>query len=100
MAETPLTPETAAGGQELAVALVALPSWPLTGLPQHLTEPSDTSAQADSSPIAIAVTPLSPEMAMGVEEYTVVVPGPSTPPKLLPQQSTEPPDRSAHVTPL
>jgi len=57
--------------------------------------PPESSAQAEP-PTAIAVAPLRPETATGVEE-AVVVPLPSLPYPLSPQHSTVPPESTAQA---
>ena len=64
-----------------------------------MTVPPESTAQDRSDPVAMAVTWLRPVTGPGVEDV-VVVPFPSWPPLLSPQQSTVPPVRSAHANQL
>jgi len=76
------------------------PSWPASLLPQHSTAPPTTSAHAYSSPAEMAVTAVRLGMATGVVEVRLVVQEFRVPSRLslqLPQHSTVPFERSAHV---
>ena len=87
IAVTPLVrPVTSTGTLDWVV--VPLPSWPLRLLPQHLMPPVVVRAQVWLSPATIAATPLvRPETLTGVSEL-LVVPLPSCPVALSPQQRT------------
>ena len=87
MAVTPPRSETTTGVAEHAWSplhvsgpvVVPLPSSPYWLSPQHWTEPLERRAQAVwFSPTEMAVTPLRPETATGVDEL-VVMPLPRTP---------------------
>jgi hypothetical protein len=65
--------------------------------PQHFTAPADTNAHVKCPLAAIAVAPLTDDTVTAVE-LDVVVPSPSWPLVLAPQQRTDPSDdNSAHV---
>ena len=76
--------------------VVPSPSWPLKLTPQHSTAPPEITAQAEYSPMEMAVAPLRADTATGVPE-PVVVPLPNWPEVLSPQHSTVPPESSAQA---
>jgi len=63
-------PVTVTGALDEAVEL--LPSWPELLSPQHLTEPSESTAQVWSLPAATLVAVLMPVTVTGVAEPLVV----------------------------
>ncbi len=96
MAATPLArPKTAVG--VVRCVHVASPSWPLPLYPQQRTAPAVVSAQVWNMPAAMDTTPLPrPETGVGVDRAKVV-PSPSWPLPLYPQQTAPPPGVTAQV---
>jgi hypothetical protein len=58
------------------LTVVASPSWPTSLRPQATTVPSCSSASVCASPLAIALTPESPDTGAGDVRF-VVEPSPS-----------------------
>src|SRR5581483_3979247 len=87
---TPLVSPTTSTGV-LRVVVVPSPSWPLKLMPQHLTPPAVVSAQVNSLPAMIWVTPLDrPTTSTGVVRGVALVPSPSWPVRFSPQHLTPP----------
>src|ERR1051325_2952273 len=86
MATASVMPHTVTDGEP---AVGVPPSCPDPLPPQHFTVPSFITAQAKSSPSAIATAPVTPDTVIGVTE-SLVVPSPSAPRTLDPQQATLP----------
>jgi hypothetical protein len=77
--------------------VVPFPSWPELFSPQHNTVPVGERAHVWYPPAAIVAMPgPNPETPTGTELF-FVVPFPSWPEVLRPQQRTSPPAVSAHV---
>ena len=49
------------------------PSWPLSFVPQHCTDPSESTAQVKLLPAASAVTPPLPTKVMGPATPTMAL---------------------------
>jgi hypothetical protein len=95
MAVASATPLTATGVDD-EVCIIPFPNCPTQPSPQHTAEPSATLAHVWRSPAAIAVAPVTPLTATGVDE-SVRVPFPNCPAPLNPQHVTAPPVTIAHV---
>ena len=96
IALTLLDRPTTSTGVALSTA-VPLPSWPPSLAPQHLTPPPAVTTQVLMPPAAIATTgPPRPTTSTGVR-LPAVVPLPSWPERLRPQQLTPPAIVSAQV---
>jgi hypothetical protein len=92
MAIAPLTPGTVVGTADDCGEV--MPSCPLALFPQHCTPPP-TMAHAESKPAATAAADANPETDTGLSEYWIALP--SRPAAPLPQQSTAPLVRRAHL---
>jgi hypothetical protein len=66
-------------------------------LPQHWTVPFDRIAHVWKSPVAMALAPVTPVTATGVDERRIDVLVPSCPFVLPPQHWTVPLDSTAHA---
>jgi hypothetical protein len=92
---TPVSPLTTTGDPESTVS--PLPSAPPTFEPQHRTVASSSTAQVRLLPTPIDTAESMPATAVGAPSSPPMVPLPSCPSKLSPQQITCPPSVSAHV---
>ena len=97
VAPTPLVSPLTCTGVLLSVR-AALPSCPSLLNPQHLAAPVTRRAQAcEPLPVLMATTPLvSPLTCVGVD-FPTMVPSPTCPLSLKPQQFAAPVLRTAHV---
>ena len=78
-------------GDSLLVDVVPMPSCPTVLSPQHRTRVSAPSAQVKAPPVEIATAPVTPGTLAGrATPASLVVPLPSWPEPLLPQQLTVP----------
>jgi hypothetical protein len=98
-AVAPVTPTTSTGIEELLPEVPEperpLPSAPQEFAPQHFTAPPAMTTHAWSSPVLMAVAPVTPTTSTGVGEPSVF-PVPSFPKLLEPQHFTAPPATIAH----
>ena len=88
-AATPLPRPVTATGREL-LALAPCPSWPEVPRPQHTRPRLAVMAQLISPKASSAMTPASRPTTSTGKVLEVVVPSPSWPEKLPPQQRTAP----------
>src|SRR5437588_260262 len=86
-------PLTTTGVDDFVV--VPLPNWPDPLPPQHLAQPSASSAHEWLPPAVIATALVRPLTATGIDEL-VVAPLPNCPEALEPQHLTVPLASSAH----